>query len=318
VTARRRDVEEATRPGGRRSPKRSAKPPALLQFGLLLFGLPALAGLAPHSATQPAGNLVVRPWSKPLPFLAGLAFLPDGSALVTEKDTGRIQLIERDGTVRKKPFARLQVFSGAEYGLLGIAVDPDFKQHPYVYVYYVQATPDGKLPRRARLVRYRSRDGTGLSPRVIVDNLETNTDTIHVGGAIAFQGKHLLLAVGDAAAFRSDPRVAHAQDARSRQGKILRLTRDGKPAPGNQFGNHVFTLGHRNSYGIAVDAKTGAVFESENGPDQSRRDQSALLWAQLRLAPLPGNRRRLSGLADLHQPAMGNRLDEHARAHRPG
>jgi glucose/arabinose dehydrogenase len=214
-------------------------------------------------------KLVVRPWSQKLPFLAGLAFLPDGKALVTEKDTGAVRLIGRDGKVRRTPFARLRVFSGEEYGLLAIAVDPKFERHPFVYVYYVQPTPDGKAARRARLVRFRFRNGIGVSPRVIVDNIKTNKETIHVGGAMAFQGEYLLLAVGDGSPARADPRAKWAQDLSNPQGKILRLTRDGRPAPRNPFRNGIFTLGHRNSYGLTIDDRTGAIFESENGPDQS-------------------------------------------------
>jgi glucose/arabinose dehydrogenase len=221
-------------------------------------------------ATVKAGpQLIVRAWSQKLPFLAGLAFLPDGRALVTEKDTGVIRLIEQDGKVRRKPFARLRVSSGAEYGLLSIAVDPSFRRYPFVYVYYVQPTPDGKEARRARLVRFRFRKGIGVSPRVIVDNLKTNTETIHVGGAMAFQGDYLLLAVGDGSPARADPRAKWAQDLSNRQGKILRLTREGRPAPRNPYRNGIFTLGHRNSYGLTVDRRTGAIFETENGPDQS-------------------------------------------------
>jgi glucose/arabinose dehydrogenase len=229
----------------------------------------ALTTSTSGASVQPGPSLVVKPWSQPLPFLAGLAYLPDGRALVTEKDTGAIRLIERDGKVRRKPFARLRVFSGAEYGLLGIAVDPKFKRYPFVYVYYVEATPDGKAARRARLVRYRFRRGIGVSPRVIVDNIKTNKETIHVGGAMAFQGQYLLLAVGDGSPARADPRAKWAQDLSNPQGKILRLTREGKPAPRDPYRNGILTLGHRNSYGLTVDRRTGAVFETENGPDQS-------------------------------------------------
>jgi glucose/arabinose dehydrogenase len=235
---------------------------------LLLFVLTATA-TTPGAASDQFATLDVRPWSQPLPFLAGLALLPNGRALVTEKDTGRIRVIERDGRVRRKPFARLRVFSGAEYGLLGIAVDPRFGRHPYVYVYYVEPTPDGQAPRRARLVRFRVRDGLGTARRVLVDDLRTNAETIHVGGAIAFQGDQLLLAVGDGSPSRADPRAEQAQEPASQQGKILRLTRDGRPAPGNPFPKGILTVGHRNSYGVAVDPKSRAIFETENGPDQS-------------------------------------------------
>jgi aldose sugar dehydrogenase len=214
-------------------------------------------------------QLIVKPWSERLPFLAGIAYLPDGTALVTEKKSGLIRLIERNGKVRRQPFARLRVFDGEEYGLLSIVVDPNFQRYPLVYVYYVQPNAAGNMPFRARLIRFRVRNGVGVSMRVLVDDLRTNEFTIHVGGAMAFQGNDLLLAVGDASPSRADARAKAAQDLASRQGKILRLTRDGRPAPGDPYGQGIFTLGHRNSYGLTVDRRTGAILESENGPDQS-------------------------------------------------
>jgi glucose/arabinose dehydrogenase len=238
----------------------------LLVSGIAVAALLTGRSTAGRSATP---RLIVKPWSQPLPFPAGVAYLPDGRALVTEKDTGTIRMVDRNGRVRRKPFAHLQVFSGAEYGLLTIAVDPQFKRFPFVYVYYVQPTANGKAARRARLVRFRFRNGVGTGMRVLVDNVATNKETIHVGGAMVFKGNYLLLAVGDGSPSRADSRSQKAQDLSSREGKILRLTRDGRPAPGDPFRDGILTLGHRNSYGLTIDRRTGAIFESENGPDQS-------------------------------------------------
>lgn len=241
-----------------------------LVFLLAVLSLAAASAAPVRSETTAV--LKVAPWTKPLPFIAGLAFLPDGRALATEKDTGVIRLINRDGSVRAKPFARLKVYGRSEYGLLGIAVDPAFARHPYVYVYYTQPSADN-FPRQHRLVRYRfGRGGVGVSPRIILDNVPVAATArqggaYHAGGALAFLGTNLLVTVGDGQHERTQ--AGAAQDPRSVQGKVLRITRDGRPAPGNPFGNKVYTRGHRNSFGLTVDRKTKAVFESENGPDQS-------------------------------------------------
>jgi glucose/arabinose dehydrogenase len=224
---------------------------------------------ADHAAgeAQRAPQLVVKAWTKPLPFTAGLAFLPDGRALVTEKDSGVVRVIERSGTARAKPFAKIDVYSKNEYGALGVTVDPEFARFPFVYIYYVQGDASGEKPRRARLVRYRWRNGVGVNRRVLVDDLATNDFNTHVGGSFAWQGSRLLVTVGDGSPAR--PTSGPAQVRSSTRGKVLRMTRDGKPAPGNPYGTLVYSIGHRNSYGITVDRKTGAIFETENGSDQS-------------------------------------------------
>jgi aldose sugar dehydrogenase len=231
---------------------------AAVVAGVLLMGATSSSSASPQ--------LTVRPWTKPLEFVAGLAYLPDGRALVTEKATGLIRVVERNGSVRPKPFAKLGVYAGGEYGLLGIAVDPQFTRYPFVYVTYVEPTADGK-PRRGRLARFRWRDGIGTSRRILLDDLKVNEESIHVGGAMAWQGTSLLVTAGDGAPSR--PFAEAAQNTSSLRGKVLRITRDGKPVPGNPFGNAAYSFGHRNSYGITVDSKTGAVYETENGPDQS-------------------------------------------------
>lgn len=237
---------------------------------VVIAGLVAvMAGIAFAEATPASPDseqLTVRAWTAPMQFAAGLAFLPDGRALVTEKTTGLVRVIERTGSLRAKPFAKLDVFGDGEYGLLGIAVDPQFRRFPFIYITYVEPTAEG-APRRGRLVRYRWNNGIGVSRRVLLDNLTVNDSFIHVGGAMAWYGTSLLVTVGDGAPYR--PLAGAAQNTASLRGKILRITRDGKPVAGNPFRNAVFSFGHRNSYGITVDRKTGVIYETENGPDQS-------------------------------------------------
>jgi quinoprotein glucose dehydrogenase len=236
---------------------------------VLVAGLATAVAVSTATGAAPgalAPQLEVRRWTKPLPFVAGLAYLPDGRALVTEKESGLIRLIEKTGALRPKPFAKLPVYAVGEYGLLGIAVDPQFRRYPFVYASYVEPTSDGK-PRRGRLARFRWGNGIGVSRRILLDNFTVNDENIHVGGAMTWRGTSLYVTVGDGSPARTVAEAA--QSTSSFRGKVLRITRDGKPVASNPFGNPVFTYGHRNSYGITVDPKTGAIYESENGPDQS-------------------------------------------------
>jgi glucose/arabinose dehydrogenase len=168
----------------------------------------------------------------------GLAFLPDGSALVSERDTARIKRIAPSGkvsTVGTVP----GVDHGGEGGLLGIAVGPDFSSDPQLYVY--RTAEDGN-----EILRM-SYAPTGLGePKLLVDGIEKSG--IHNGGRLVFGPDGMLYAsTGDA----SDR--PNSQDKGSLNGKILRMTPEGKPAPGNPFGTLVWSYGHRNVQGLAFE-----------------------------------------------------------------
>lgn len=176
----------------------------------------------------------------------GVAFLPDGDALVTERDTARILRVTRDGTVEE--VQRLsEVEPSGEGGLLGIAVSPTYSRDKLVYVYYSTA-------RDNRIARLR----LGGRPTAIVTGIPRSP--IHNGGRIAF-GPDGMLYAGTGDGSQRDL----AQDLSSLAGKILRMTPDGEPAPGNPFpGSLVYSVGHRNVQGLAWDA-AGRMYASELG-----------------------------------------------------
>ncbi|MFD4429697.1 PQQ-dependent sugar dehydrogenase [Nocardia sp. NPDC058497] len=179
----------------------------------------------------------------------GLAFLPDGTALVAERDSGRILRVAPG----REPelFAELPgVVARGEGGLLGLAVAPDYDRTRYVYAYFT-AEDDN------RIVRFRP----GEPVEVIFDGIAKAGN--HNGGRIAF-GPDGMLYVGTGDAGRS----GLSQDAASPNGKILRITPDGAPAPGNPTpGSPVYSLGHRNVQGLAWDG-SGALYAAEFGQDR--------------------------------------------------
>nr|WP_256673169.1 PQQ-dependent sugar dehydrogenase [Nocardia cyriacigeorgica] len=189
-----------------------------------------------------AGEEVVRgirtPW--------GLDFLPDGAALVSERDTGRILRVV-PGRPAEQVYQVPGVVAGGEGGLLGIAVSPRYTEDRYVYAYFTAETDN-------RIVRFR----LGEAPQVVFDGIAKAGN--HNGGRIAFGPDGMLyVGTGDAG------RRAASQDPGSPNGKILRLTPDGTPAPGNpRPGSPVYSLGHRNVQGLAWDS-TGRLFAAEFG-----------------------------------------------------
>ncbi|TQL95341.1 glucose/arabinose dehydrogenase [Actinoallomurus bryophytorum] len=181
-----------------------------------------------------------------------IAFLPGGDALVTERDTARLLRVTPAGkvsTVGKVP----GVSPAGEGGLLGVAVSPTFTRDHLVFLYYSAASEN-------RIVRFEYR-GPGISGvRTLVTGIPRGP--IHNGGRLAFGPDHLLYAsTGETG------RGGLSQDRSSLGGKILRMTPDGKPAPGNPFGTLVWTYGHRNVQGLAWD-RQGRMFATEFGQDR--------------------------------------------------
>nr|WP_269329740.1 PQQ-dependent sugar dehydrogenase [Kineosporia babensis] len=181
----------------------------------------------------------------------GVAFLPDGTALVAERDSARILQIPANGTGSEPVYEVPGVDAAGEGGLLGLAVSPDYASDETVYAYYTAADDN-------RIVRFQLDGGR---PEVIFEGIAKNS--YHNGGRIAFGPDGLLyVGTGDA----GDTSTSQNQD--SVNGKILRLTPDGDPAPGNpENDSPVYSSGHRNVQGLAWDSED-RLFAAEFGQNE--------------------------------------------------
>jgi glucose/arabinose dehydrogenase len=181
-----------------------------------------------------------------------IAFLPGGDALVTERDTARLMRVTPAGkvsTVGKVP----GVSPAGEGGLLGVTVSPTFTRDHLVFLYYSAESEN-------RIVRFEYRGPQISGVRTLVTGIPRGP--IHNGGRLAFGPDHMLYAsTGETG------RGGLSQDRSSLGGKILRMTLDGKPAPGNPFGTLVYSYGHRNVQGLAWDS-AGHMFAAEFGQDR--------------------------------------------------
>ncbi|MEU1033198.1 PQQ-dependent sugar dehydrogenase [Streptomyces mirabilis] len=191
----------------------------------------------------------------------GTYWMPDGqTALVTERDDFRVWKVTKDGTRTQVGTVPNAVTTNGEGGLLGVAVDPKWATNHYVY--FMHTASEGN-----RVVRM-TYDGSSLTDyTILLQGIKKNR--YHNGGRLAFgPDGYLYVSTGEA----QTPELA--QDKTSLNGKILRMTTDGKAAPGNPFGNYVYSYGHRNPQGLAFD-RNGRLWEAEFG--NSSKDELNLI-----------------------------------------
>lgn len=194
----------------------------------------------PRVAGTVASGLAV-PW--------GVAFLDDGTALVTERDSRRVLAVDPQGAVDEVGEVAAAVPEG-EGGLLGVAVDPESDGRD-VYLYATTADDN-------RVLRAELEGGRLGAAEVVLDGIPKGF--IHDGGRLAFgPDGHLYVSTGETGEREL------AQDPDSLAGKILRITTEGDPAPGNPDPDSpVWSLGHRNVQGLAFDDE-GRLWASEFG-----------------------------------------------------
>lgn len=193
----------------------------------------------------------------------GMAFLPDGSILVTERP-GRLRLV-RNGVLEPEPIAGVpEVWARGQGGLLDVAVHPDFERNRLVYLSYSKPGPDGATTAvaRGRLVGGRLEDVEDI----FVADAWTNRGQ-HFGSRLVFDGKgHLFVSIGDRGVMQE------AQNPGNHQGTIVRLLDDGRVPADNPFVGRegfrpeIYAYGIRSPQGLALHPETGELWETEHGP----------------------------------------------------
>ncbi|MDI3408471.1 PQQ-dependent sugar dehydrogenase [Streptomyces cavernicola] len=175
----------------------------------------------------------------------GLAALPGGDLLVSSRDEGTITRVDGKSGEKTELGSVPGVAPGGEGGLLGLAISPDHGTDRMVYAYFTTAS-DNRIARMLYDEKKPAGEQLG-APDTVLRGIPKGT--IHNGGRIAFGPDKMLYAgtgeTGD---------TGLAQDKESLGGKILRMTPDGRPAPGNpEAGSLVYSYGHRNVQGLAWD-----------------------------------------------------------------
>lgn len=211
-----------------------------------------------NPATGRGGSIfAATPVATGLDFVVGFTFAPSGRIYYGEKNTGEIRILSPNGETDRLFFDISNVDGENERGLLGIALHPSFPETPYVYAYVTRDAGGGA---RNQLVRMTAHNGHGSDFKVLFGFAVDAND--HNGGRIAFgPDGRLYIPVGDNGA------PPNSQDLDNLIGKVLRVNDFGGPAPGNPFGNRIWSYGLRNTIGFDFDPRTGNLWETENGPE---------------------------------------------------
>ena len=201
-----------------------------------------------------------RPW--------GIAALPDGRLLITEKK-GTMRIVSTTGSVSEKITGMPEVNDSGQGGLLGVTIDPDFANNRMLYWTFSDKTKEGNLTAVAK-GRLSSDETKVENATVIFRATPGHKGNLHYGGRILFDKQgYLIFSTGERSDLETRPQ---AQQLNSANGKVLRITTDGKPAPGNPFANtpnarpEIYSYGHRNVQGLAFHPETGDLWENEFGP----------------------------------------------------
>ncbi len=243
--------------GAGRAP--TAPPPILWPSPPLADGPIILDTGVQHQIRLTATKGLVQPWS--------MAFLPDGAILVSERP-GRLRII-RNGMLDPNPVAGVpKVQAQGLAGLMDLALHPRFNENHLIYFTYHKPNENPAPGNNAGVITLaRGRwDGAALTEvRDLFSAIPNGNASRIVFGKDGMV--YMTIGVGD------PPAAARAQDPNDLAGKVLRLRDDGTVPADNPFVNRpgyrpeIYTLGHRNALGLAVQPDTGAIWECEDGPN---------------------------------------------------
>jgi glucose/arabinose dehydrogenase len=244
------------------------KRPYLFPLFLLAMFAAGVA-LAPKAQGQPQGKAKARPTQVRVVTMASglshpwsLAFLPNGDILVTER-VGKLRVV-RDGRLDPEPMGGVPPVHAVRLsGLMEILPHPKFAQNQLVYITYTKDVAGGMVATTLARGRLDGHNLVDVKDLLICDPWAGDGGS---GSRLAWGADGMLYMTTGASNGNA------AQEPGSLRGKILRLRDDGTPAPGNPFAGRpgykaeIYSLGHRNSLGLAFNPVTGDLWNNENGP----------------------------------------------------
>ncbi len=213
-----------------------------------------------------AGNLEVRTFARGLAHPWSLAFLPDGRMLVTERP-GRIRIVTTEGQLSPPLKGVPDVWASGQGGLLDVVTDKAFAQNRTIFFCFSERTGGGG---RTAIARAKLNDGSGRldETRIIFRQEGPLSSGNHYGCRIVqAEDGNLFVTLGEHASY-----PAQAQELGNHLGKVIRIAPDGSAPAGNPFIGRtgakpeIWSYGHRNAQGLAINPASGELWEIEHGP----------------------------------------------------
>ena len=223
-------------------------------------GQTRIAGV--HTKTAYEGKMLTKKLESPW----GITTLPDGRFLITQKN-GSMVIASNSGTIGEPITGLPAVNSNGQGGLLGLTIDPAFSQNRIVYWVFSEKLSGGNLTAVAK-GKLSADEKSIENATVIYRATPAYNGTLHYGGRILFdRSGNIVISTGERSDLQTRPQAQHLN---SGLGKVIRITKDGKPASGNPFANgerpEIYSYGHRNVQGLAMHPVTGDIWEGEFGP----------------------------------------------------
>jgi glucose/arabinose dehydrogenase len=229
---------------------------------------PAFSGQTRIGSTQTTTAFKATVLTSGLASPWGIAVLPDGRLLVTEK-AGKMRIVSEEGVIGNALSGIPAVNPSRQGGLLGVCIDPQFATNRMVYWTFSEAVSGGNITAVAK-GRLSNDETTIESDEVIYRSNTPNSSDLHYGSRIVFDASgNLFVSIGERSVLQTRPL---AQSVSSSLGKVIRITTNGQPASGNPVFSgtgalpELYSIGHRNPQGLAIHPQTGELWQGEHGP----------------------------------------------------
>lgn len=226
-----------------------------------------LVGLLVSIKAQPGITYNVELFVRTPNLVTGMEFAPDGRLFYTEKETGNVRVVDAAGVLQRDPVIHFRVDALGERGLIGIALDPNFSENHFIWVYMtVPKVIDGVYKVWQQVIRFQEENNIGHDPLVLLEvPYESRDYSWHTGGRLRFDEEgYLYVSIGDNA------NAANAEDLTVYPGKIHRFEVIGDalhiPDDNPWENNSAFAIGLRNPIDFVFDPYSDSIFATENGP----------------------------------------------------